>query len=202
MSVIDTLVDEHRLVRKYLDTLRVAIYLMGDGEKLPKSFFEKTLDFSKTFLDTFHHFKEEYILFLKLAEKKGGAIDGQVVSLRDQHESGRNFVKKITASIDGYLEGSEVQRAKLVENLGYFYELQRQHLNRENHTFFPMAREAFSDAELEEFAVEFKKEEERLGPEILDYSIKLVEQMGTQLADLFGEKYTERVEFLSKTRAH
>lgn len=202
MNVIDVLVDEHKLVRQYLDTVGVAIDLMGTGGEIPRDFFEKALDFSYTFLDTYHHYKEEYVVFLKLAEKKGGAIDPQIVSLRDQHERGRNFVKKITASMDGYEAGSEVQRAKLFENLGYFYELQRQHLNRENHVFFPMAREAFSDAELDEFAEEFKKEEQRLGTETLNYSENLVEEMAAQLSDLFGDQYRAIVEQQQKTRAH
>ncbi|MFH2131029.1 MAG: hemerythrin domain-containing protein [bacterium] len=202
MSVIDILVDEHRLVRKYLDTLGIAIDLMGTGGKLPKEFLEKTLDFSNTFLDTYHHYKEEYVIFLKLAEKKGGTIDPQIVSLREQHERGRTFVKAISRSIDGYLEGSEVQGAKLFENLGYFYQLQRAHLNRENHVFFPMARKTFTEAEMESFMEEFKKEEARLGPETLSYSEKLVAQMDTQLAETFGDEYQAKRAQLEKVRAH
>ncbi len=176
MSVIDILVDEHRLVRKYLDTLGIAIDLMGTGGELSRDFLEKTLDFSNTFLDSYHHYKEEYVIFVKLAEKKGGSIDPQIVSLRDQHERGRTFIKAISSAVDGYLDGSEVKKAKLFENLGYFYQLQKQHLNRENHVFFPMAREAFSEAEMEGFVEEFMKEEERLGPETLKYSETLVEE--------------------------
>ena len=202
MSVIDILVDEHKLVRRYLDTLGIAIDLMGTGGELSREFLEKTLDFSATFLDTYHHYKEEYIIFLKLAEKKGGAIDSQIVSLRDQHERGRNFIKAISSSMDGYLDSSEIQRAKLFENLGYFYQLQKQHLNRENHVFFPMARETFSEAEMDGFVEEFIKEEERLGPETFKYSEKLVEQMNSQLAELFGDQYQAKREQLEKMREH
>lgn len=202
MNVIDVLVDEHKLVRQYLDNIGIGLELMITGEELPRSFFDKALEFSDIFLDTYHHYKEEYVVFLKLAEKKGGSIDPQVVSLRDQHERGRGFVKKVAAAVDGYLEGSEVQRAKLYENLGYFWELQRQHLNRENHVFFPMARESFSEAELDDFAEEFKKEEERLGPDTLENSRALVQQMETLLFDLFGDLYQARREQLEKRRMH
>ncbi len=202
MSVIDILVDEHRLVRKYLDTLGIAIDLMGTGGELSRDFLEKTLEFSNTFLDSYHHYKEEYVIFVKLAEKKGGAIDPQIVSLRDQHERGRTFIKAITRALDGYLDSSEVQRAKLFENLGYFYQLQKQHLNRENHVFFPMARESFSEAEMDGFIEEFMKEEERLGPETFKYSEKLVEEMSAQLAVLFGEQYQAKREQLEKVREH
>jgi hemerythrin-like domain-containing protein len=202
MSVIDILVDEHKLVRRYLDTLEIAIALMGTGGELSREFLEKTLDFSATFLDSYHHYKEEYVIFLKLAEKKGGAIDSQIVSLRDQHERGRTFVKAISSSVDGYLDNSEVQRAKLFENLGYFYQLQKQHLNRENHVFFPMAREAFSEVEMDGFVEEFMKEEERLGPETFNYSEKLVEQMNSQLVELFGDQYQAKRDQLEKVREH
>ena len=104
--------------------------------------------------------------------------------------------------MDGYLQGSEVKRAKLYENLGYFYQLQRLHLNRENHVFFPMARESFTEEELDGFTEVFMKEEERLGPETFKYSEKLVAEMSTQLEELFGEQYQAKREQLEKVREH
>lgn len=38
--------------------------------------------FLHNFADKFHHFKEEYLMFGLLAEKKGGRFDGPIGALR------------------------------------------------------------------------------------------------------------------------
>ncbi|MCP4754052.1 MAG: hypothetical protein GY866_24470 [Proteobacteria bacterium] len=202
MTVIDTLKEEHRLVRKYIDNLAIALDFVQEDLKVPKEVFEKTLEFSKTFLDQYHHFKEEYVLFLKLAEKKGGAIDPQIVTLRDQHERSRNFVKTIKASLDGYEAGEEAARATLAEHLGYYVLLQKQHLNRENHVFYPMARKAFSDEEMEEFQEEFKKQEDKLGADTFDKSKQLVEGIADLLKGKFGAQYRDKLDRIVDTHTH
>jgi hemerythrin-like domain-containing protein len=202
MSVIDILVEEHRLVRKYLDTLGIAVELIGEETKIPRAFFDDAIEFSKLFLDKYHHFKEEYVIFLKLAEKKAGTIDPQIVSLRDQHERGRNFVSQIAKSLDGYENNREVDRTALQENLGYFYLLQRQHVKRENHVFFPMARDAFSAAELDAFKTEFDKEEARLGKGTFEKCKSQVENMARILSETFPAQYAEKLKAVEQQRAH
>jgi len=202
MTVLDTLNKEHRLVRRYIDVMEVVSDLIREGKEVPKDVFGHFLEFSKTFLDTYHHFKEEYVLFLKLAEKKGGAIDSQIISLRDQHESGRKFINKIKKSVPGYIEKDESATAALGENLGYFNLLQREHLNRENHVFYPMAREAFSDEEMKQFEEEFEKDEKNLGKDVFKNSEQLVEQIITLLKGKFGAQYRDRLEAKQDGHAH
>ena len=202
MTVLDTIKDEHRLIRRYLDNMEIATDFVHEGESVPEEVFTLFHDFSKTFMDDFHHFKEEYVLFLKLAEKKGGTIDPQIVSLRDQHERGRNFLKKITKAVPRYLQKDESATATLSENMGYFVLLQKQHLNRENHVFIPMARETFSKEELQEFADEFKKQDENLGAEIHKKSEAQVDQIAKLLKEQFSSRYRDKLELIQKTRAH
>ena len=202
MSVLDTLKDEHRLIRRYIDIMEVVSELIRENKEVPKEIFGHFLEFSKTFMDTYHHFKEEYVLFLKLAEKKEGAIDPQIVSLREQHERGRNFISRIKKSINGYIEKDEAATATLHENLGYFNLLQKQHLNRENHVFYPMAREAFSDEEMKEFEVEFEKEKEKLGEDVFKKSEQLVDQIAALLKEKFGAQYRDKLEAKQAIRSH
>lgn len=202
MNVLDTLKKEHRLVRRYIDIMEVVYDLLKEGKEVPKDVFGHFLEFSKTFLDTYHHFKEEYVLFLKLAEKKGGAIDPQIMSLRDQHESGRKFINKIKKSITGYIDKDESATATLYENLGYFNLLQKQHLARENHVFYPMARDTFSDEEMKQFEEEFEKDEKNLGKNVYANSEQLVEQIVTLLKGKFGAQYRDRLEAKQDGHAH
>ena len=202
MSVIDTLKEEHRLVRRFLDNIEVTLDLMDRGGEVPEQFFDLLIDFSKTFMDKYHHFKEEYIIFLKLAEKKGGEIDPQIVSLRDQHERGRYLVRNIKQSVAGYLRKDEIARAEILEHLGHFHLLQKQHLNRENHVFIPMARESFNSSELKEFEEEFEKEKNRLGTDTFKKAESTVNQIAELLKEKFGAQYRDKLEEVLKNRSH
>jgi hemerythrin-like domain-containing protein len=202
MTALDIIKDEHRLIRRYLDNMEVATDFIHEGEQMSEELFNLFLDFSKSFLDSFHHFKEEYVLFLKLAEKKGGTIDPQIVSLRDQHERGRNFLKEIKRSLSGYLQGDEAASANLCENMGYFVLLQKQHLNRENHVFIPMARETFTAEELQSFTDEFEKQDTKLGGDVFKKSEKQVDKIAELMKQQFSARYRDKLELLHKTRAH
>ncbi len=202
MNALETIINEHRLIRRYLDNLEVAAGFIYEGEVMNEELFDLFFDFSKSFMDSFHHFKEEYVLFLKLAEKKGGTIDSQIVSLRDQHERGRNFLKQVHRSLPGYLKKDESASANLSENLGYFVLLQKQHLNRENHVFIPMARKTFSEDELKEFTEEFEKQDQKLGGDVFKKHEKQVDKIAELMKEQFSARYRDKLEQLQNAREH
>lgn len=202
MTALDKLKDDHKLIQRYLDNLLIAHDFLVERETVPASVFEKTLDFSKNFMNKYHHYREEYILFLKLAEKKGGSIDPQVVSLRDQHERSRNLVSQIKGALNGYQKGDEVATSQLAENVGYYVSLERQHVNRENHVFYPMAAEAFSDDEMAAFDVEFQKIDEKQGSDSYKNAVKLVESIEADMKQKFGAFYRDRYLDLVSNRGH
>ncbi|NQU64862.1 MAG: hemerythrin domain-containing protein, partial [SAR324 cluster bacterium] len=163
MSALDLLKKEHKLIQRYLDNLSVAQELLNTRETVPPSVIDHTIRFAKEFMNKTHHFKEEYVLFLKMAEKKGGELDPQIVSLRDQHERSRNLVSKIKEAKKGYEKGDEIAFSTLAENMGYYVSLENQHLYRENHVFYPMAEKLFSADEMAGFDSEFEKIDEKQG---------------------------------------
>jgi len=202
MSVLDTLKNEHLLVRRYLDNIEVVLDLMQKGGEVPEKFFTLAVDFSKNFMDKYHHFKEEYVIFMKLAQKKAGALDPQIMSLREQHERGRSLVKSIKRSVGGYINKEEIATANLEENLGYFHYLQKQHLNRENHVFYPMVRKTFSDEEMAEFEAEFESDAKRFPKDMFKNSEQTVNDMAEVLKEKFGAQYRDKLEEVFKTRKH
>jgi len=201
MTALDKLKDDHKLIRRYLDNLLLAQDFLVEREDVPASVFEKTLEFSKKFMNKYHHHREEYILFIKLAEKKGGSIDPQIVSLRDQHERSRNLVSQIKEALNGYKSGDEVATSKLAENVGYYVSLERHHVNRENHVFYPMVKELFSDSDMAECDVEFKKVEEKQG-DAFKNGVALVEAIEAEMKGKFGAVYRDKYEELVNSRGH
>jgi hemerythrin-like domain-containing protein len=202
MTALDKLKDDHKLIRRYLDNLFLAHNFLVEREEVPATVFEKTLEFSKKFMNKYHHYREEYVLFLKLAEKKGGSIDPQIVSLRDQHERSRNLVSQIKEALKGYKSGDEVATSRLAENVGYYVSLERQHVNRENHVFYPMAAKAFTTDDMKAFDAEFEKIEQKQGPDSFKKGVELVESIEADMKAKFGAVYRDAYEELVKNRGH
>lgn len=167
MNAIDILTAEHGLIRQYLDNLSFALGKIERGEKVPKIFFEHAVLFSREFIDKYHHFKEELQMFTLLAQKHGGQIDTAIAALRNQHEHGRNHVAEIDYAKEGYDLGQESETDTLIEHLAAYIAMLRQHINREDHRIYPMARELLNDEELDQLLVEFKRANEKAGGEFL-----------------------------------
>lgn len=61
MNPIETLSNEHGLIRQFLDNLTLASEMIENGKHPSEAFFEKGIEFARVFTDEFHHFKEEYV---------------------------------------------------------------------------------------------------------------------------------------------
>jgi len=75
MDPIETLTNEHGLIRQFLDVLSMAAEKIEEGQHPSEAFFEKAVEFARAFADHYHHFKEEHVLFVQLAQKKQGEVD-------------------------------------------------------------------------------------------------------------------------------
>ncbi|MBT4091593.1 MAG: hypothetical protein HOE30_24165 [Deltaproteobacteria bacterium] len=202
MSAMDILKKEHKLIQRYLDNMSVAQDLLGVRETVPPSVIDNSIRFAKEFMNKTHHFKEEYVLFLKLAEKKGGDIDPQIVSLRDQHERSRNLVSKIKETLSGYKKGDEIAFSTLAENMGYYVTLENQHLYRENHVFYPMAEKLFSAEEMSSFDSEFEKIDEKQGKGTYEKGVELINAIEADMKEKFGAVYRDKYELIVKSHHH
>ncbi|MFZ2634248.1 MAG: hemerythrin domain-containing protein [Desulfosalsimonadaceae bacterium] len=163
MNATKLLIKEHAIILKVLDSLSSARNHIENGRLPEKLFFEQAVRFSRDFSDTFHHFKEEFLMFGMLAQKKEGDIDLEIGALRYQHEKCRGFIKGIDASLKGYGEKDELSITMLLENLAPYISLLRRHIYQENHLFFPLVEQSLTEMENQYLLEQFAKEEERFG---------------------------------------
>jgi len=163
MNVLQTLVHEHRLIRQYLDNLTFAVERLEHGQRPPKEFFENAVLFAREFVDGYHHFKEEHQMFVMLAQKVKGKHDAAIEALRYQHERGRTIVSAMSKAISGYERGNEQDVLAMLENAAAFGPLLRQHINREDSVFYPMAKKELSREDMERLGEEFRRADEKLG---------------------------------------
>jgi hemerythrin-like domain-containing protein len=177
MNVLQSLVHEHRLIRQYLDNLAFAAERLEHGERPPKEFFENAVLFAREFVDGYHHFKEEHQMFVMLAQKVKGKHDAPIESLRYQHERGRALITAMSDAIAGYHRGEERAVLAILENVAAFGALLRQHINREDSVFYPMAKKELSKEDQERLAEEFRRADEKSGGDCFERNEERVMKM-------------------------
>lgn len=182
MDPIETLRNEHGLIRRFVDLLSAAVTRLEVEEPPPRDFFDRSIDFVRGFSDGFHHKKEELVMFVQLAQKKNGAIDGQIEALRYQHDQGRGFIAAINNALDDYENGDPKAKSVIRENAAAFASLLRHHIHIEDHIFFPMSREAMTTEELDELGEKFAKVQEVHGADTFQRYHKIVIDLDDMLA--------------------
>jgi hemerythrin-like domain-containing protein len=187
MTPTKILMDEHALIRQFLDNLVMSLEKMETGERPPVKFFEKAAEFSDNFVNKYHHFKEEHLMFGLLAQKRKGDIDAQVESLRHQHERGRDHISEVRTSLDGYAKCSDehcedIYSTTILENIAAYIHLLRHHIHREDHIFYPAVDIELTDEEQQYLLDEFGKEDSKAGGEFLERMKKTVIEMGSLLS--------------------
>lgn len=202
MTVLSSLKNDHLLIRRYLDNLTLSNGFLAEGKKVPSSVFKNSLEFTTKFLNKYHHQREEYILFVKLAAMKKGSIDPEIVALRDQHERGRNLISQIKDAIRGYEKDDKDATRQLTKNVEFYVDLMREHVHTEDHKFFPMVAKEFSEDDLKEIEAEYKKFDEKMGLDYTRNTSTILETIEADLKNEFGADYRDRRDKLVKDRGH
>ena len=178
MEALDILIDEHGIIRQFLENLVLSVRKLEQGNRPPKEFFEKAVSFARDFTDKYHHFKEEYILFNRLAMKKKGKIDAEVESLKFQHERGRALIGEVAKALEGYAQEQEAQTLIILESLAAYISLLRQHIHKEDHIFFPMVERELPWDEYRGLLEVFQQEGKKMGEKFLEKSKRDLYEMG------------------------
>jgi hemerythrin-like domain-containing protein len=181
MEALDILIAEHRIIRQFLDHLALSLTKIEQGARPPKEFFENAVSFARDFTDKYHHFKEEHILFNRLAMKKRGKIDAEVEPLKFQHERGRALMGDMAKALEGYAKGQEAQTLILLESLAAYTSLMRQHIHKENHVFYPMVEREMPWDEYRGLLEVFQQEGMKLGEKFVEKSKRDLYEMGRLL---------------------
>ena len=184
MRALDILRNEHGLIRQFLDNLELAVEKMESEELPPREFFDKALQFARTFADDYHHIKEEHVMFVRLAQKNNGELDGQIDALRHQHERARDHLSTINGALDGYSAQQPIQVGQVLESVAAYVSVLRNHIHKEDHVFYPLVAKAMSDEEEEQLYLEFEKARKKAGRDVFEANHKLVVDMGSMLVHL------------------
>jgi hemerythrin-like domain-containing protein len=149
---VQILVDEHKLIKRLIALIPCITESMDLTTEDGRQLVLDGIDFIKTYADSFHHAKEEDLLFKYFDE------NSEIVSaFHEDHRVARNHVKNI-------LEGVSTQdRVKVTEHLEAYMELLQGHIKREDEILYPWMNRGISPEQEEELARAFDAVDGKFG---------------------------------------
>ncbi len=93
MQPTDILMDEHRLIEKALDAMVAWVTALdATSESDDKAELARFVSFIQGFADTYHHGKEEDILFVAMVDHGFPRQAGPIAAMLHEHDQGRSLV--------------------------------------------------------------------------------------------------------------
>jgi hemerythrin-like domain-containing protein len=154
-KVIETLMNEHRLIEKVLGSLQTFVGQLAPAQPEARTRVAAYAEFFREFADRCHHGKEEDRLFVTMGNHGFSSTGGPVYVMLQEHELGRSHVRALAGvgEGDGELSASEVVtvRTHALE----FISLLAAHIMKEDKILFPAADRTIPSAELDSLAAAF-----------------------------------------------
>ncbi len=169
--------EEHELILQALDALEKKVASLESGAAPDRAYFERAVEFLRTFADHCHHGKEEDLLFKAMINRGFPQHGGPIAVMLSEHETGRAFIRGIAEGAAAL--GTDPGAAKrIVENGRGYIGLLRAHINKENNILFPMADNVLTPEDQEHLGHEFERfETEETGASVHEAMLKLLEEL-------------------------
>jgi hemerythrin-like domain-containing protein len=144
MKPTDDLREEHKAVKLMLKILDGVCVDIEAGRSVKQENLQGLVEFMRVFVDKCHHTKEEAYLFPEMEKSGISGSEELIASLKNEHETGRQYVSRIEQVISKKEEHREL--SNMVENSRAYIQLLTLHIDKEDNELFPMADAYLSQA--------------------------------------------------------
>ena len=176
MQVTNDLMEEHQLILKYIELMEQ--YITISRENRAEDIFLKNasifIGFIRNFADTFHHEKEEDILFRYMDEPGVLTHCNPLPQMLLEHDQGRKYVKEMSDAVNN----SDMD--SLIGNAWSYAQLLKEHIFKEDNILYPMAEAGIPESQKNSLLEEYRAAEERLNSQAIwtEYKQKYSELEG------------------------
>ena len=158
LSVIGSLMTEHRLIERVITDMQVQLDRFAGAESIDPAYVYTVVDFLRSYADRCHHGKEEDILFRDLEARPLASEHAQMMhALISDHMWARATTKELVAATDRFAAGDREAAAQAREKMRALADFYPGHIEREDHGFFKPAIEYFTRDEREDMAQQFRE---------------------------------------------
>ena len=167
------LFDEHEVIVNALDVAKQSSGLIGkDNARYEKTILQ-LLDFFRNYADSYHHNKEEKILFPAI-EKANELLKGIINEMFENHEDFREILKNMEKFL------VEKKYTRVQQQLELYSEKLLDHIAVENEEVFQIAETLFTEDELEKLSHRFDDCDRELGNEAKEKLRNLSDELRKQ----------------------
>jgi len=159
MQPIQLLMAEHRVIEQVIGCLiKMAEGALSSGE-LNVDHAALAIEFIQQFADRCHHAKEEDQLFALMRERGFSAETGPVAAMLEEHERGRFHVRAMKEAVAKYSGGNKSAVRQFAAHAHAYGSLLTAHILKEDFILYPMAEQAFDEADKQRLLAEFEQVE-------------------------------------------
>ena len=146
------LVDEHKLIKRLIAQIPNLVESIDLETEEGRQRVLDGVDFIRNYADSYHHAKEEDLLFKYFDE------DAEILkAMHDDHRNARNRVKNIVGGVDNR------NRESVIENLVAYQELLTDHIRKEDDILYPWMDRSISTTQVGNLFSSFNGVDERFG---------------------------------------
>jgi hemerythrin-like domain-containing protein len=156
----EDLMREHGILRRVLLVYDEAARRLESNDTAVNSAVGAAARIVQRFVEGYHEKLEEDFVFPKL--EKAGKLVELTKTLRTQHAAGRKATDAILKGANSGQPATAGQRRALVTDMRAFVRMYAPHAAWEDTELFPVYREQFSEAELDELGERFEEQEHKL----------------------------------------
>lgn len=157
---VNELYKEHGIITAAVELAQKAGELAETAPNRYDETMRQLIAFFRQYADSYHHHKEEEILFPEIMRKNELLADGVVKEMLENHEDFRGML----ASIEAFIEKKDYSHARQQMNL--YAEALLDHIAVENDELFVTAESLFTEAELEQMYFRFADSDSEKGADL------------------------------------
>jgi hemerythrin-like domain-containing protein len=157
MGPTEALVKEHEDIRRMLAVVMEMCRRLESGADVPPEHVEQAIDFIRGFADSYHHAKEEDLLFPAMERSGIPRDDGPIAVMLAEHDEGRAFVRAAAEAVERLRQGDDSARPVIASNLRNYAGLLDGHIEKENQVLYPMADSRLSGDDQSQLERDFEQ---------------------------------------------
>jgi hemerythrin-like domain-containing protein len=175
-DITHILVEEHELILRMIALLEKRAPETAAGRYLNWQFYLEGIDFIRNYADSFHHAKEENVLFKALVDNGMPKENSPVAAMLMEHDLGRNYVRAMEIAVQGAQAGDTGTYQAIADNALGYGALLRDHISKENEILYPLAERVIPEAMRDSILQGYEAAETLSSPDLDERYSKVVQQ--------------------------
>lgn len=145
-DITQALVAEHQLILRMIALLEKNAPRTAAGDYPDWQFYLDGIDFIRQYADSFHHAKEEDVLFKALLDNGMPKDNSPVAAMLMAHDQGRSYVRAMEAAVHDARAGRKDGYQAIADNALGYAALLRDHIAKEDDILYPLSERVLPES--------------------------------------------------------